>query len=111
MLDITTQLTTNPKQKPAPDELGFGHYFTDHMFILDYTEGIGWHDGRIVPYQPISLDPSAMIFHYGQSVFEGLKAYVTVDNEVLYSVQTKILNVLIIQMIVYVFQKLMRNMR
>ncbi|MFP3919925.1 branched-chain amino acid aminotransferase [Lysinibacillus telephonicus] len=83
MLDITTQLTTNPKQKPAPEELGFGHYFTDHMFILDYTEGIGWHDGRIVPYQPISLDPSAMIFHYGQSVFEGLKAYVTVDNEVL----------------------------
>ncbi len=83
MLDITTQLTTNPKQKPAPDELGFGHYFTDHMFILDYTDGIGWHDGRIIPYQPISLDPSAMIFHYGQSVFEGLKAYVTVDNDIL----------------------------
>lgn len=83
MLDITTQLTTNPKEKPASDVLGFGHYFTDHMFILDYTEGIGWHDGRIVPYQPISLDPSAMIFHYGQSVFEGLKAYVTVDDGVL----------------------------
>lgn len=83
MLDITTQLSTNPKQKPAPEELGFGHYFTDHMFILDYTEGIGWHDGRIVPYQPLSLDPSAMIFHYGQSVFEGLKAYVTVDKDVL----------------------------
>lgn len=53
------------------------------MFILDYTDGVGWHDPRIVPYQPISLDPSAMIFHYGQSVFEGLKAYVTVDNDAL----------------------------
>ncbi|MEL3961509.1 branched-chain amino acid aminotransferase [Lysinibacillus endophyticus] len=83
MLDITTQLTTNPKEKPAADELGFGNYFTDHMFVLEYTEGIGWHDGRIIPYQPISLDPSAMIFHYGQSVFEGLKAYVTVDNDIL----------------------------
>lgn len=83
MLDIRIELTTNPKEKPAPDVLGFGHYFTDHMFVLDYTEGIGWHDGRIVPYQPLSLDPSAMIFHYGQSVFEGLKAYVTVNNEAL----------------------------
>ncbi|MEK9198495.1 branched-chain amino acid aminotransferase [Ureibacillus sp. 179-F W5.1 NHS] len=83
MLDIKIELTTKPKEKPAPDELGFGHYFTDHMFVLDYTEGIGWHDGRIVPYQPLSLDPSAMIFHYGQSVFEGLKAYVTVNNEAL----------------------------
>lgn len=81
MLDIRKDLTTNPKTKPAPEELGFGHYFTDHMFVLDYTKGIGWHDARIVPYQPLSLDPSAMIFHYGQSVFEGLKAYVTVDQQ------------------------------
>ena len=83
MFDIKKELTTNPKVKPAPEELGFGHYFSDHMFILDYTDGVGWHDPRIVPYQPISLDPSAMIFHYGQSVFEGLKAYVTVDNDAL----------------------------
>lgn len=53
------------------------------MFIMDYTEGQGWHDARIVPYQPITLDPASMIFHYGQSVFEGLKAYVTKKEQVL----------------------------
>ncbi|OCS90442.1 branched-chain amino acid aminotransferase [Caryophanon latum] len=74
--------TRIPKQKPATDQLGFGKIFTDHMFILDYTEGQGWHDGRIVPYQPILLDPSAMVFHYGQTVFEGMKAYITVNGEV-----------------------------
>ncbi|MFJ7734967.1 branched-chain amino acid aminotransferase [Lysinibacillus sp. NPDC097287] len=83
MLDIKKELTTNPKEKPAVDELGFGQFFTDHMFMVDYTEGKGWHDPRIIPYQPLSLDPSAMVFHYSQTVFEGLKAYVTVDNEVL----------------------------
>jgi len=50
---------------------------------MDYTEGQGWHDARIVPYQPITLDPASMIFHYGQSVFEGLKAYVTKKEQVL----------------------------
>lgn len=50
---------------------------------MDYTEGQGWHDARIVPYQPITLDPASMIFHYGQSVFEGLKAYVTKREQVL----------------------------
>lgn len=83
MIDIQTQLTTNPKDKPAVEELGFGHYFTDHMFIVEYTEGQGWHDAKIMPYQPIPMDPSSMVFHYGQSVFEGLKAYKTVDGQVL----------------------------
>lgn len=72
----------NPKPKPAANELGFGKIFTDHMFMLNYTEGKGWHDGRIVPYQPLMLDPSAMVFHYGQTVFEGMKAYITVDGDV-----------------------------
>lgn len=80
--EFTIEQTTAPKQKPAADALGFGKIFTDHMFIVDYTEGQGWHDGRIVPYQPLTLDPSAMVFHYGQTVFEGMKAYVTVDGEV-----------------------------
>ncbi|KAF0821797.1 branched-chain amino acid aminotransferase [Cytobacillus firmus] len=75
--------TPEKKQKPAFDNLVFGRNFTDHMFEMDYTAGRGWHDPRIVPYQPLSLDPAAMIFHYGQSVFEGLKAYLTIDNEVL----------------------------
>ena len=67
--------TTNPKAKPDPDTLGFGAQFTDHMFLLDYKEGKGWHNGRIVPYGPIELDPAALVFHYGQEMFEGLKAY------------------------------------
>ncbi|MFJ8235853.1 branched-chain amino acid aminotransferase [Ureibacillus sp. NPDC094379] len=83
MTEIKIELTTNPKEKPAVDQLGFGQVFTDHMFIMDYTEGQGWHDPRIIPYQPLSLEPSSMVFHYGQSVFEGLKAYLTVNNETL----------------------------
>lgn len=65
------------KPKPKADELGFGKYFTDHMFVMDYSVELGWHDGRIIPYGPITLDPSAMVFHYGQEVFEGMKAYKT----------------------------------
>jgi branched-chain amino acid aminotransferase len=80
---IKVTLSTARKQKPMVDHLDFGRCFTDHMFVMDYTEGKGWHDPQIIPYQPISLDPSAMIFHYGQSVFEGLKAYLTKEDEVL----------------------------
>ena len=56
--------------------------FTDHMFVMDYTVGKGWHDPRIVPYGPIFLDPSASVFHYGQEVFEGMKAYRTADGSI-----------------------------
>ena len=80
---IEINLSSTKKQIPPFDQLEFGRYFTDHMFILDYTEGIGWHDPRMVPYQSITLDPAATIFHYGQTVFEGLKAYLTKDNEIL----------------------------
>ncbi|RUS49030.1 branched-chain amino acid aminotransferase [Cohnella sp. AR92] len=79
---IELERTTSPKQKPKVSELGFGKYFTDHMFIMNYDEGQGWHHPRIVPYQPISLDPAAKVFHYGQTVFEGLKAYRTADNRI-----------------------------
>ena len=81
--EIDVQLCKVKKEKPAFDQLAFGTNFTDHMFIMDYTEGKGWHDPRIVPYQPITLDPASIIFHYGQTVFEGLKAYLTKDNEIL----------------------------
>ncbi|WP_028400209.1 branched-chain amino acid aminotransferase [Ectobacillus panaciterrae] len=81
IIDIT--LSSTKKQKPQSDQLGFGRVFTDHMFMMDYTEGKGWHDPRIVPYQPITLDPAAMVFHYGQSVFEGLKSYLTKDERIL----------------------------
>ena len=68
--------TENPKTKPTDEgKLGFGRSFSDHMFLMNYTEGKGWHDGRIVPYAPLELDPSCMVLHYAQEVFEGMKAY------------------------------------
>lgn len=82
-LDIHVERSLNKKTKPAQDQLGFGVYFTDHMFIADYTEEKGWHDARIIPYQPLTLDPSAKVLHYGQAVFEGLKAYKTEGGRVL----------------------------
>ncbi|WP_242158250.1 branched-chain amino acid aminotransferase [Aestuariivivens sediminis] len=63
------------------DHLKFGTVFSDHMLVCDYNEG-RWHAPKVVPYQPITLDPSAKIFHYGQSVFEGMKAYKDVENSV-----------------------------
>ena len=84
MLNIRIERTTAPKAKPQDEtKLGFGKIFTDHMFIMDYVEGRGWIDPRVVPYQPITLEPSAMVFHYGQEMFEGLKAYPTDDGKVL----------------------------
>ena len=80
-IDIT--LSSTKKEKPQADKLQFGKTFTDHMFIMDYALGHGWHDARIIPYQSLSLDPASMIFHYGQSVFEGLKAYLTEKDQVL----------------------------
>jgi branched-chain amino acid aminotransferase len=56
-------------------DLGFGKYFADLMFRMRYVEGPGWHDAAIVPYEPIALDPAAMVLHYGQEIFEGQKAY------------------------------------
>lgn len=84
MLNIRIEKTTTPKELPGNDNpLKFGTIFTDHMFVMDYETGKGWHDARIEPYQPISLEPSAMVFHYGQEMFEGLKAYKTEDGRIL----------------------------
>ena len=77
MHSFTYQKTENPKPKPDPDTLKFGKTFTDHMFVMEYTAGKGWHDGRIIPYSPITLDPAAAVLHYGQEMFEGMKAYRT----------------------------------
>ena len=83
-MQIKVEHTQYPKNKPADqNKLGFGRIFTDHMFIMDYTSGLGWHDPRIVPYAPLNLEPSAMCLHYGQSVFEGMKAYRTEDDRIL----------------------------
>ncbi|MBP3324068.1 MAG: branched-chain amino acid aminotransferase [Clostridia bacterium] len=84
MLNIRIEKTTAPKAKPQDEsKLGFGKIFTDHMFVMNYETGKGWFDPRVVPYQSLSLDPSAMVFHYGQEMFEGLKAYRTEDGRVL----------------------------
>lgn len=80
---IEITLSTAKKEKPKSDQLEFGRVFTDHMFIMDYSVTKGWYDPRIVPYEPISLSPSSMVFHYGQTVFEGLKAYRTKEDKVL----------------------------
>ena len=83
MLDIKIIKTTQPKEKPVPGQkLGFGKIFTDHMFVMNYTEGKGWHDARVEPFHNISLSPAAMVYHYGQEMFEGLKAYKNPDGEV-----------------------------
>ncbi|MFB9274797.1 branched-chain amino acid aminotransferase [Cohnella cellulosilytica] len=80
---IPVERTTASKAKPDASTLVFGKHFTDHMFIMEYNSGQGWHDPRVVPYQPISLDPAAKVFHYGQTVFEGMKAYKTPGGPVL----------------------------
>ncbi|MBQ9162441.1 MAG: branched-chain amino acid aminotransferase [Clostridia bacterium] len=70
------------KVKPEDSKLGFGKYFTDYMFLMNYDPEQGWHDARIVPYGPLSLDPSCTVFHYAQEMFEGLKAYRTADGNI-----------------------------
>ncbi len=82
-MEIKTTKTTAPKAKPNWAELSFGTVMTDHMFLLDYQEGEGWGNARVIPYQNICLDPAACVFHYGVEVFEGMKAYNTADNRLL----------------------------
>ena len=83
MLDIKIVKTSAPKAKPADEtKLGFGKIFSDHMFLMDYTQGEGWHDARIVPYGPFQLDPACVVFHYAQELFEGMKAYRAVNGAI-----------------------------
>jgi branched-chain amino acid aminotransferase len=82
-MEITITRTQNPKAKPTDESnLGFARIFTDHMFIVEYDKGIGWHDARIVPYGPLCLDPASPIFHYAQEIFEGTKVYRLANGEV-----------------------------
>ncbi len=71
------------KDKPDQDDLGFGNYFSDHMFLMKWNREKGWHDAEICPYENFSMDPAAMVYHYGQAIFEGLKAYKG-ENEQIY---------------------------
>lgn len=81
-MEIKFVKSKNPKEKKDASQLGFGTYFTDYMFVMEYNKEKGWHDARIVPYGDISLSPASAVFHYGAEVFEGLKAYRTPNGEV-----------------------------
>lgn len=80
-MEIRIEKTATPKEVPA-EVKSFGKIFTDHMFVMDYTEGQGWHDARIVPYGEFPMDPAANVLHYGQGIFEGLKAYKGSDGQI-----------------------------
>ncbi len=82
MMEIKVIRTKSPKAKPDESKLGFGKFFTDHMFVMDWSSEEGWHDARIEPFGPLVLHPAATVFHYGAEIFEGLKAYRRPDGEV-----------------------------
>ena len=77
MNKIEIHQTPSPKAMPAPESLGFGKFFTDHMFMMEYTKDKGWHNARIVPFENLSIHPASTVLHYGSEIFEGLKAYKT----------------------------------
>jgi len=81
-MSIPVEKTSKPKIHPAPDQLGFGQFFTDHMFLMEYSEAKGWHNPRITPYQPLPIDPGACVLHYGQALFEGMKAFSQKNDDV-----------------------------
>ena len=74
MYNIAVEKAETLKKKPLDSELTFGTLFTDHMFVLDYRAPEGWMNPRIEPYRPLTLEPSTMVLHYGQAIFEGMKA-------------------------------------
>lgn len=85
-MELKKTLLPKEKLKPLYDDpltLRFGKLFTDYMFTMEYKEGEGWHSPEIKPYQPLMLDPASSVFHYGQEVFEGQKAYKSQKNEIL----------------------------
>ena len=88
--DHALQISRKPTSQPLPSvqreqilaSPGFGRFFTDHMVTIEWTEGRGWHDAELVPYGPLELDPATMSLHYGQEIFEGLKAYRRTDGSI-----------------------------
>ena len=73
---IPVTRTTNPKPRPEDEsKLGFARYFTDHMFVMEYDEGKGWHSWRVEPHAPFLIEPASAVLHYAQMMFEGMKAY------------------------------------
>lgn len=72
---ITTTLTSHPRKRPSENELGFGKYFSDHMFVARFNREKGWFSAAVQPYQSLQVDPAASVLHYGQALFEGMKAF------------------------------------
>jgi branched-chain amino acid aminotransferase len=85
-MDISTTRTSTPTTDERLAEIlanpGFGTYFTDHMFTVEWTPAEGWHDARVTPYGPLTLDPATAVLHYAQEIFEGMKAYRHEDGSV-----------------------------
>lgn len=82
-MEIKIEKTKNPKAKPTDESaLGFGKIFTDHMFMMEYSADLGWHNARIVPFGYLSIHPASTVLHYGSEIFEGLKAYRRADGQV-----------------------------
>ena len=81
-MDIRITMTSAPRARPREEDLGFGKYFTDHMMTMEWSPQRDWHDAQIVPYAPLSLDPAAAVLHYGQAMFEGIKAFRGADGKV-----------------------------
>jgi branched-chain amino acid aminotransferase len=79
---IAITRTAHPGQPPADETLAFGKVFSDHMFLMNYETGKGWHNPRIEPYGPFTLDPACCVLHYGQAIFDGLKAFRGSDGQI-----------------------------
>ncbi len=82
--EVSLHKAATEELKPKPDQtnLGFGQFFADHMFTMRWNRQQGWHEARIEPYRPFELEPAAMVFHYGQAIFEGMKAYRGADDQI-----------------------------
>lgn len=82
-MNLKISPASDAQKKPKPSEpLNFGRHFSDHLFVMKYTSGQGWHDPTIEPYSHLELDPAALVLHYGQAIFEGLKAYRAADGSI-----------------------------
>ena len=85
-MKVISNPNTNPvsstEREKRVAEPGFGKYYTDNMVMAQWSEATGWADATLQPYGPITLDPAAMVFHYGQEIFEGMKAYSQPDGGV-----------------------------
>ncbi len=82
MNDISIELVKRTSKVVLPDNLLFGRTFTDHYFEMDYSKEKGWHNAKIKPYSEFPVSPATMVFHYGQAIFEGLKAYKQIDGKI-----------------------------